>query len=280
MQAFSMYDIKDLDTTVQVLKTTYSFEDWDKIIDQADRLLILAKSAHAFIKLGCASESLNMERSIVFYFGFSHMAKGTAFQKKGLFHEAKEQIDAYANWDWMGQLSDKEQQEADLFTSISKMNLHAINLLMGDLGTLDEYISFLIQNPGEILAGLITILEAANINNLNVDEALSNFSDEMLTLDSSDGIVNMSYMFKYYFQLSLYRIKCNDLRFSLDSVLQAMQLADKMKNGDTFKQCLDLYETYKSHSTPQQEKLYNRIIKGAVRNEKVVSISIASIRNS
>lgn len=272
-------EASDLDAIISQLKNTFSFGDWDKIILLSERLIKSVDFIRNISKITGTTFG-QAERSLMYYYGFAYMATGTAYQKKGFYAEARECILKYGEWSWVVDPQPEDCTWMDYWTRISEINLVVIELLMGKPDALRQIVDYMFAHPEDALAGMITILEAANQNNLNVDTVLAEIPSDFWKNDSSDGVVNMSYQYKFFYQLSLYEVKRNSLHSSLGNILQAMKLADKMKNVEDFKACLEIYESLKDQATPQQEKEYQRILKGAIRHEEMVAVSIAGIRST
>jgi len=272
-------EASDLDALISQLKNTFSFEDWNKILVLSDQLIKSVEVIRNISKI-TGVQFGQAEKSLMYYYGFAYMAAGTAYQKKGLYVEAREWILKYGDWSWVVDPQSEDCTWMDYWTRISEINLVVIDLLMGKPDALRQIVDYMFAHPEDALAGMITILEAANQNNLNVDAVLAEIPSDFWKNDASDGVVNMSYQYKFFYQLSLYELKRNSLHFSLGNILQAMRLADKMKNVEDFRACIDVYESLKEQATPQQEKEYKHILKGAIRHEEMVAVSIAGIRST
>ncbi|KZE72224.1 hypothetical protein AV545_15790 [Paenibacillus jamilae] len=115
------------------------------------------------------------ERPLVFYYGFSYLAKGTALQKPRLYDQAREYILKYSELGWFSGLDKIDWEEVERFKFFAKANLYTNDLLSGKLSVLPEYAQFLEDNPEELLPGLVTIMETASLHSVNVDDILEKF---------------------------------------------------------------------------------------------------------
>ncbi|WDI05021.1 hypothetical protein PUW25_25985 (plasmid) [Paenibacillus urinalis] len=272
-------DASDLDSLISQLKNTFSFGDWDKIILLAEKLIEKTNVINNITKMTGVNFN-QAERSLVYYYGFAYMAIGSAYEHKCDFSRAREWALKYRDWSSVSSPTSEDIRWMNHWTKLSEINVIVVDLLMGKNEALDQIADYILEHPEDALAGLITMLDAANKNDINIDHVLARIPDDFWQNDKSTGVVNMSYQYRFFRQLSLYKQKCNELHFCLENLLRALSLADKMKNVDDFKECIQVFESLKDHADKRQEKKYNRIVKGAIRHEKVVSISIANIRDS
>ncbi|GAK41907.1 putative DNA-binding protein [Paenibacillus sp. TCA20] len=272
-------DASDLDSLISKLKNTFSFGDWDKILLLAESLIEKTNVIDNITKMTGVNFN-QAERSLVYYYGFAYMAIGTVYEYKCDYPKAREWALKYSDWSSIISPTAEDIKWINHWTKLSEINVIAAELLMGKEEALDRIADYILENPEEALAGLVTMLEAANMNSMNIDHVLDRIPEDFWKNDKTLGVVNMSYQYRYFRQLSLYKQKCNELHFCLENLLRALSLADKMKNVADFEECVHLFETLKDHADSRQEKAFNRIIKGAIRHEKVVSISIANIRGS
>ncbi|MFB5265612.1 hypothetical protein ACE41H_02230 [Paenibacillus enshidis] len=268
-----------IDSLVDLLRASYFLEEWDRMLEIADELLLSAnhvydKQKEALQSGQCYSYG-NRKRHLIYYFGFSQMAKGNAFEKKGLYEDSLACIKTYADLSWLDDGSKEAKEEIDLFKLFAKGNSYSVKLLAGKLEVLDSYVQFLKESrPEELFPGLITILESALKHNFNVDEVLQSLSGDTLeVIHYYDREKRKTrYLTNYYYTLALYRFKMGQHENAIHNTLQGLVASDNFKDVASFKKCVALFEVYRDYASDEQKESYNTymlaILKEELKNEK------------
>ncbi|GAF08986.1 hypothetical protein [Paenibacillus pini] len=144
-------EVVEIDTIVNFIKMASTFENWDKVISLSTSLL---DSATEIIHTDKNTIQTKKKRHISYYFGYSYLMKGIAFQKLSQYLEAKECISYYSDLSW---LYDSTEESATIiadFKLFSKANSLTIEILMGNREKTLEYVEFIKENPDQVLSGL------------------------------------------------------------------------------------------------------------------------------
>ncbi|WP_339312077.1 hypothetical protein [Paenibacillus sp. FSL M7-0896] len=96
---------------------------------------------------------MDMQRPLVYYFGFSHLMRGSAYQKQQKYDDARERVYRYAELGWMEDLGVEGEAIAE-FRGLARANLYMVEILSGQTGLLEEYFCFLENNPEELLPNM------------------------------------------------------------------------------------------------------------------------------
>jgi hypothetical protein len=171
------------DFLVEMLETAYYFEQWDKLLYTADILHSYAQRIYEerlYCKaMGMTIPLVEMQRPLVYYFGFSQQMRGDAYQHLGDYEQARDSIYRYVELGWLEDLGMEGQVIAREFRHLAKVNLYAVEILSGKTELLENYARFLQTYPNGLLDGLIVIMQAALCYGLNVDEQLSYLNDDI-----------------------------------------------------------------------------------------------------
>ncbi|MCP3780602.1 hypothetical protein NLX74_19645 [Paenibacillus sp. MZ03-122A] len=101
-------DITDLDTLVNMIKLSFSFADGANMIALCDRLYSHVNQKYQELQLYKARKKpiqpIHTKRPLVYYYGYSHLMKGMAFQKQGKYEAARDCIEKYAELGWFNDL--------------------------------------------------------------------------------------------------------------------------------------------------------------------------------
>jgi hypothetical protein len=268
-------DITDLDTPVNMIKLSFSFEDEVNMIALCDQLYTRASQRYQEQQLHKARKKhirpIHTKRPLVYYYGYSHLMKGMAFQKQGKYVEARDCIEKYAELGWFNGLDPNGDAEVEYYRYAARANLYALDILSGQSGVLQEYVQFLHHNPEELLPGLLSIVEGASRHNYFLQPVLEQFAEQIADFKFLEEPVNVSYYFRFCYQLSRYYIKQQQITVALDYILQSLMLSDTlgMEHEHEFKKCTAIFEIFRSQATATQQDNYISILKGVLKDEKI-----------
>lgn len=272
-----------LDALLKMLRIYFTLHMWDEVGRFADKLHTIASKIYHDQQQKRAHKlevEVSAELPLVYYYGFSYLAKSTALQKQGNYASAKEYVIKYAELGWFNDLDEDGQEEVERFRLFAKANSYTLDLLSGKTDILSEYVMFLEDNPEEILPGMVTIMESANIHNMFVDDILSKFSKQISEFNAYEDHINRTHNFTFMYQLAIYYVKKSDYQKSLDNALQALELSHMLNNDGDFKLCTALFETFRDFATCEQQEKYKKILEGVFENEKGLNIVDCGVRTS
>lgn len=214
-------------------------------------------------------EVLNTERPLVVYYGHGYLLKAISLTKQGRYEEAKKYTAGYADLGWFEMLSEEGRQAVEQFRLFAIGNGYTIEMLMGNVDVLPAYTDFLADHPGEILAGLITIMDAANRYRFAADRVLTRFSREMLRFEGFQEPNNVDRVFRLYYQVAIYQINKKRYSTGVDYLLKSLELSIKQNNGKDFINCITLFETSRDYASITQQDKYRELVKGVRKDEKI-----------
>lgn len=257
-----------IDSLVDLLKASFSLEDWDRMIEIANRLYFSACELEEEKQM-----KTNSQRHLAYYFGFSQLAKGIALQNKGQFKEAKELIDKYSDLSWLDDGSKEASEEIQFFKMFAKANMYAVNILEGNLEQLEPYVQFLRESRlDELMPGLLNIVEAAIRHNIDVNKILSSFEGEINMAIEYYKKKRSLYLIKVFYRLSLYHLIRKEFDDAIDKTLQGLELSNILKDVVAFKKFSALFESFRRQANEDQQMSYavlmTNTLKEEISNEK------------
>lgn len=272
-----------IDSLVDLLKAAYTLEDYTMMTEIADRLLVVAERIHSRQKkaLDSGAQYFHFEgsRHIVYYFGFSSLMKGIAFEKMEKYEEAKQCIQLYSDLSWLNDNSEEANKEISIFKMFAEANILAINVLEGKQDRIDDYIKFLSSSRiEEFLPGIMTIINSAIAHDFSVDYILEKFEknieDSIATCIQRGEAV---YIAKFYYRCSIYNLKMKRHKLAIHNILQALEKSDRLNDVTVFKKCVALFESIRNYADESQAKRYSslmiKIARGELENEKTIVIN-------
>ncbi|APQ59200.1 hypothetical protein PPOLYM_00127 [Paenibacillus polymyxa] len=268
-------DITDLDTLVNMIKLSFSFADGANMIALCDQLYSHVNQKYQELQLYKARKKpiqpIHTKRPLVYYYGYSHLMKGMAFQKQGKYEAAHDCIEKYAELGWFNGLDQYGEAEVEYYRYAARANLYALDILSGHAEVLQEYIEFLRNNPEELLPGLLSIVEGASRYDYPLEAVLESFAEQIEGFTYFEEPVNVSYYFRFCYQLALYYIKQQQFTVALGYILQSLMLSDTlgMEHEHEFRKCTAIFEIFRSQATATQQDQYITILKGVLKDEKI-----------
>lgn len=249
-----------------MLKASFSLENWDAMIEIADKLI--TQIAVIYETSSDTMREQNLKRSIPYYFGFSLCSKGIALQKLGKYPEARMCIQKYAELGWIKGLDDEGINEIKYYCNIAKANTYVLDLLEGKTGVLKEYVKF-IRNSAEeeLLPGLITILESSIKYNYSVDWILREFEIYANDIGARGTQESTRYFVDYKFLLAMYHYKQENMCDAINTILETLLLSIKLKDDTGFKKAAALFEILRDYANQSQLQVHHNIMKTIIERE-------------
>ncbi|MFK0526478.1 DNA-binding protein [Paenibacillus illinoisensis] len=263
-----------LDKGFELFRLSYRQNNWEEADRVANHILSLAERMYENKKKwGELVIPLNqmLKRPLIFYFGYGFLAKSIVFQKHGLFDLAREYIAKYADLGWYENATEEDIEEIERFKGFAKANGYAVDLLSGKKELLKEYIDYIHEYDEETLPGLITIFEAANLNEWNIDEYYySSIPEQLDTFSELEDLGNRVYYVKLLNQLAAYNLNQRRYDVAIKYILDYMQIAVTMDLYREFITTIGMFENVRNLATTEQQIRYQNILQ-EVHHEKSIS---------
>lgn len=260
----SILKLLNPDLIVEMLEMANRLEDWDKMLNTAGILYSYAQCIYEERQYhkakGLPVPLMDMKCPLVYYFGFSHLMRGIAYQKQQKYDDAREMIFRYAELGWMEDLGVEGEAIAEEFRGLARANLYMVDILSGKTGLLEEYCSFLEDNPEELLPGLGAILQAATQYGFVVDDLLDRYAEQSAGFGAYEDRDNISHYYYYCYHLAIYHKQAGRMQEALDWMAQTLQLAHQSRHDSNFKRCLALFEALREKVTTEESRRYDEVL--------------------
>ncbi|MCE3201676.1 DNA-binding protein [Paenibacillus sonchi] len=253
------------DSLVDMLKASFTLENWDSIILIADKLHEEINNIYQTNQQKRASgRSVNifqLKRSVVYYFGYSMCLKGIALQKLGKYVEARACIDRYSELGWINGMDARGLDEVEYYRNIAVANRYVVDLSEGNKDVLEYYVSYIRQNNDEILPGIIHILESSILHNFRVDVILEEFMDKIFEeAEYYKQNRNIRYFIDCVYLLSLYYSKNGKISDSINNTLYVLTTSVSLNDNKGFRKAAALYESLRGQATAEQQEQYSKLM--------------------
>ncbi|MCP1423867.1 tetratricopeptide (TPR) repeat protein [Paenibacillus xylanexedens] len=244
------------DIIVEMLDMAVAFENWNKVMERADMLYQCVQSFHEerqeYRSKGVPAPHINIERPLVYYYGFSHLMRGMAHQKMGQVDQARACIDQYAELGWMEDLDEVGMQAVQEFRHKAQVNRYALEIEAGQVQLLEEFVNFLLEHPEEWLVGLKVITEAAVRHRWQIDHVLQVIEDQIQGVGREIDSLNNDDVYHYCYQRACYEQWMGRPQEAVEFILKAIRLAGKLGMDQYFIRCMALLESLREEATAEQ----------------------------
>lgn len=269
-----------------MLTDLYSVKDmWEEVEIYADELCRLAEALYT--NQCWRDPDFKPKRPLVYYFGKGNLYKAASYENRRMFAESRKWIAKYEDLSWFDGLDEAGFAEVEMYKMFAKGNLLCIDIKEGNQAKIPEYISFLEENPSEILEGLITLIESANRYKFFVDEHLERFTDDINQFKKMDKngwgfqkdnkvqyndpyhTFRCSLFFQKY---SIYCFRKGNLTEGLRNTLRCIKFSIRVSSKNNIVNSMALFEFYRKYTTKKQRYAYTKLCKEVWTNEEEFDI--------
>ncbi|MDR6720082.1 helix-turn-helix transcriptional regulator [Paenibacillus sp. 2003] len=201
------------------------------------------------------------------YVAYANLLISSVYDARKEYENVLKYIEKYLEIVEVENPTQEDQQIIDLFQIWGEGNQYASQLMLGQENVINSYLDYIENNPSEILAGFINILQAANQYSFNIDYALDRFKDQINLFNTdmyikgsyNDQMLNHAYQ-DFYYELGYYQIKQRNYLLGIDALLMCLELSSSSKDDLMCIKCLDLYGEYRSEANEKQIRKYKKVI--------------------
>lgn len=254
-------EIRNVDYLTDMLKASFSWENWTAMIEIADKLFETTSFINVVSKYHHTQEKYTMKRCVAYYFGNSLCMKGIALKKTGQYAEARKCIVEYSDLSWVNCLDEENLGEVNYYRDIAKANSYVLDLLEGNTSVLEEYVDFIRNSGGkELIPGLITVLESAITYGYSIDSVLSEFEGCVKEVSEGGSRVALRQYIDYIYLLAAYHYKQGRTSCALNVALHTLLLSGKAEDRPGFIKTAALYEQLRRYADHSQQQAYQNIM--------------------
>ncbi|MED1916528.1 helix-turn-helix transcriptional regulator [Bacillus thuringiensis] len=226
-----------LDALFQLARVCYALQKWNKSGEYGDELRLLAETVciHELdrLKRNKKGEPLKTERHLVYYYGMGHLYKGAALEMQGLYEEAKQYVQVYADLGWFELLDENGRKDVERFKVWAKANSYTLEVLSGKTSIIEEYADYLDILPTiEVLAGLNAIMKSANTYHFCVDGILERFASQIASFDQFTEAIGLDRHLRFRYQMAIYEFGKGRIERGIEETIYCLSLADLMNRHD------------------------------------------------
>ncbi|ARF70797.1 hypothetical protein B7C51_25340 (plasmid) [Paenibacillus larvae subsp. pulvifaciens] len=259
-----------LDALLHLANVCYTLQLWSTVQQFAEELRILSNIVYQQevrkLDNNISEPPVETERHLVVYYGQAYLLKSAALFKQGRYQEAKTYIEEYEDLSWFKLLDDLGREEVGRFSQFAKGNKYCVELLLGNIEILDEFINFISNRPKHIPGALLVIIEAANAYNLNIDHILERFPGAYPS-SSQKNVVFAQRHFRFYYQKAIYAFNRQRYEEGLETILYCLSLSIPAHKYQESVLCIMQFNKFDDYASDSQKIKLKDILKEGFESE-------------
>ncbi|UHA74563.1 DNA-binding protein [Paenibacillus sp. 481] len=238
-----------LDAHLKLANLCFTLQKWKDLERYADELrglaIVLHENELRKKKSKKITESLKATYHLVAYYGQGFLLKALALENQECYEESKKYTLGYADLSEFELLNEIGRSEVQKFQVWAKSNLYRLELLMGNMAILNDYVNFLKVHTKELFPALLTIVKMANRHQFDIEHILEQFSDEINQFNMYEDIFNKDRNIQFTFDMSIYYFNRKKYIEGLDKLSHCLTLCQGMNSNRAFLiECIKLHEEY------------------------------------
>lgn len=257
-----------LDALLELINVYFSLDNMDKVLELSEKLLFRADCQHALNKRKVDRPQRMTKYPVMAYVAYGHLMKAGAYGRYKNYELANKYTLLYINMDW----SEEREEDADIyrakFQKWGEANTRIYRLRQGEWDALPQYITYMSENEGEVLPGLLMITEAANMYDMNVDEMLIQFEDHISSYGESNHRLSGEYSqplsmdrcLKFLIELAIYHLRRQRYEIGLKWILQSLETSIRIHSDTCFTKCVKVFEEFRHLASGDTQIEYTNII--------------------
>ncbi|MBE7683405.1 MULTISPECIES: transcriptional regulator [Paenibacillus] len=259
---------RQLDAIRELANTYSGLRHWDKVFQLAGELEQRVGFLEQYQTKKKGLDNHRVSKHPLFtYRSYAHLLMSNVWGERGNYEKALNLTTLYSN------VVVDDPTAEDLifikrFKDWAEVNSYLYKLMLGDYEALNSYLDFIDEDENETLLGLVKVMEAANLYNLNVDHALRRF-DLYIHLLFEEGNHETSYVVqvkddrytKFWAELAFYQLSKERYEEGFRSLMTCLSSAHKIKDDSTIIYCVGLFEEYRHQATESVKLNYSNLIK-------------------
>nr|WP_223066018.1 helix-turn-helix transcriptional regulator [Paenibacillus caui] len=273
-------EIDQLDALKDLVNTYSALRIWDKMDKTAEEM---GRKAEIQYSRKHSSERKNKpfrEPSIpIFcYVLYSNLMRGVVCEEYGQYEQALHYVSLYSNMDWVKENDDEALFFKQKFRVWATANEFVSRLMAGEIRVLQDYVDYITPMENEIFKALFRIIEAANRYQIDIDEILKYFEQQIAAAcitgpKSSYKKQVMDNRFAHFLSdLAIYHLNKQRYMIGIKWVLESLAYALKTNNDICIIRCVGLFEQFRRVASEEQQKQYHKLIgEVQLQNEKKIS---------
>lgn len=263
-------EVLQLDALKDLANLFRSLRNWDRLevlaleMERKARLLYFStrRSEKEFHEM-----QRRLSRPMFVYIVYAKLLCAEVHEGREDYAKALEYTYQYADLSWVQEEDEDTLYWLRLFQKWSSANIYVNRLMSGEIEYLSDYVSFMIENPDEVISSISNVMSAANRHHIDVDHILLQFNSEIeayinrkQTNDLYKDQVLLDKYNQFLYDLTYYYLHQNDFTLGFNYLMQGLENSVKMNNKETLLDFMILLEHHRQFATIDICEKYKNIV--------------------
>ncbi|MEK4004505.1 helix-turn-helix domain-containing protein [Paenibacillus sp. FSL H3-0333] len=272
-----LHEVDQLDALKELANTYRSLQLWDKVDEYAAKMGHKARIQYD-LKVQHeqrASEPVKLPgRPLFFYIAYSDLLRGNVCDELGDYEGALGYISRYADLSWVREQGDEAEHWKSLFMEWSEANTCLARLWSGEKEIIERYKIYIEKHKEEQVTGLLNVVRVANKYQLNVDDILNYFNQEIQE-DINELIVGrynrklaLDRRATLMYELAFYHLHKGDHPKGFDLLLKTIENFQQINNEKYILESVTLFERFRNIASQEIKEQYQTLLLGGNSHEE------------
>ncbi|MFB5761005.1 helix-turn-helix domain-containing protein [Paenibacillus medicaginis] len=279
-------EVDQLDALKELANIYRSLRRWNKVEEMARKMGEKAKIHYFTFQRDREELQLQnrLSRPPFFYLAYSNLLLVGACEERGDYKQALYYLDLCADLSWVKEDDGHTLHWKGLFEEWVKANTYVVKLFSGEINVINDYVEYFERNKGEILPGLLNIVDAANRFQINIDSILQHFDLEIkehLQHQEAVGEIYTKQLIteqsaRFSNELAEYYLRNGVFTDGYQCLIRSLEISTIINNKTCIIKCVGLFESYKRNAPTEVITTYESLILEVYENEKKMGINAIS----
>lgn len=258
---------EQLDALLELVNVYFTLRYPEKVIEFADMLDVKARFQYVADKRKVDESGRKTKHPIFVYIAYGYLMKAAVYGRNKDYEQAWKYTQRYADMDWPKDLDEEGQKYVAKFQNWGVANTYAYKLLLGKLEVLPQYVSYISANEGEILPGLMVVMEVANRFDIDVDEVLTLFEVQLSSYNESVRLdviyteqTSQERYVKFMVELGMYYLRRKRHEMGLKCILHSLETSIKINNEESIIKCVKIFEKFRHIASVEEQEEYKKLV--------------------
>lgn len=270
----------ELDAIKDLAATYLKLKDWSRLNHIAEKLTIKAQAYYQYKYHSSKKSSviLKIKQPLFSYILEGYYLRAKACEQQQNYEMALHYTALYGNLEGVEERSEEGEAWITYYKKRATIDTFQYQLMMGKIQVLPTYIDYISNQESEILPALVSMIQAANQYNFEIEPILHRFQGYLSSLDieqwlqkknvthgaqqathMNEASLDVAYI-SFFIKLAGFYIEKGDYVEGIKSTLDALILAIRFSQADEIIKCVTFFEKHRNITSKSDQHRYHHLI--------------------
>lgn len=263
-------EMEQLDALRDLANAYRSLRKWDKVANIAHTMGKKANIMYELLhntELRRKEEPVRTQKPLFYYRAFADLLMSNVSAEKKDYQQALHYTHLYEDLSWVNETDSETLHWKGRFFGWAEVNKYVIGLLAGDQSVLPSYVDYIFTNEGEVLPGILNMIQAANNSGLNINNYLEKFQnalEEIINNNKHKGVYTQQYiderLTKVLYEFAYYFLNYKVYSKGFDYLLKSLEKSLIINNEQSILNCMRLFERFRQVASCNVSRDYHILV--------------------